>query len=378
MTDMVILAAPIRTMVPIIKVVGDFCNLRCRYCFYNTKDQLTPCVMSDELLEKFIVEYMELFSGQLRFIWHGGEPLLAGLSFFQRVIDLQEKNLGEGYVIRNDIQTNATLIDDQWASFFKTYDFRVGVSLDGSKESHDRFRNNYGGRGSFDLVMSGVETLRRHGVPHGFLQTLTRANLTRSREDFNFFVNILGTRSWGINHYLDLEKVNEAMVSQNITNKELAEFLKEYIDLWLTQDDPNLRIREIDNFLSGVQGKKATSCSFSGSCTTYFCLEYDGRIYPCDRLSGREELLFGDLSRQSLLEILNGPARLKYAREVNSPHPDCSICEWQMACRNGCPHHRIGGTGGKYYYCEARKRIFAYLKTKVEEYKASKQTIERR
>lgn len=371
MIKSVILTSPLKVMIPIIKVVGDFCNLRCRYCFYNTTDQLTPHVMSNELLEKFLSQYMELFTGHLIFIWHGGEPLLAGLPFFQKVIDLQRKNLKDGQAIQNTIQINATLVDDEWAEFFRIHGFRVGVSLDGDKESHDHFRTNNAGKGSFDQVMAGIEVLRQHGIQPGIIQTLTRDNITRTKEDFDFFASILGTQGWGINTYLDVKGINSAMLDQSITDEELTKFLKTYIDLWLAEDDPNLRVREIENFISGVFGKRAPNCTFNGSCTGFFCLEYDGRVYPCDRLSNRPELLLGNLAQQSLLEVLNGPTRLKYAEDVNSLHPDCAICEWQKACHNGCTMHRVGGIRGKYYYCETRKEIFAYLKEKVETQKHS-------
>jgi len=371
MRGTVILTSPLKVMVPIIKVVGDFCNLRCQYCFYNTKDQATPHVMSNELLEKFLSQYMELFSGHLIFIWHGGEPLLAGFHFFEKIIDLQAKYIRDGQTILNTIQTNATLVDDEWASFLKAHDFRVGVSLDGCKESHDRFRKNYGGKGSFDSVMNGIEVLRQHGVEPGIIQTLTHDNVGRAQEDFHFFANILSVKGWGVNTYLDVKRINEAMLTQTISNEELTQFLKTYIDLWLEQDDATLRIREIENFISGVFGKRAPNCTFNGSCTGFFCLEYDGRVYPCDRLSNRPELLLGNLSEQSLLDILNSPTRLKYAEDVNSLHPDCAVCEWQRACHNGCTMHRVGGIRGKYYFCETRKAIFAYLKEKIEERKES-------
>lgn len=368
MTGLVILTSPLRVMVPIIKVVGDFCNLRCRYCFYNTRDQLTRNVMSNELLEKFLAEYMGLFSGRLFFIWHGGEPLLAGLPFFERVIELQTKHLKEGQKVKNAIQTNATLIDDKWAEFFKTHDFKVGVSLDGDKKSHDHFRLNHGGGGSFDRVVRGIEILRRHGVEPGIIQTLTHDNIVHAREDFNFFANILGAKRWGVNDFFDVNAINQAMLGQSITDEELTAFLMAYIDMWLTQDNGELQIREIENFMAGVLGKRASSCTFNGACTGYFCLEYDGKVYPCDRLSNRSELLFGNLSRQSLLEILNGPTRLKYAGDVNSLHPDCAACEWQKACHNGCTANRVGGTRGKYYFCETRKAIFGYLRNKLHEH----------
>ena len=372
MAGSVILTSPLKTMVPIIKVAGDFCNLRCRYCFYNATDQLTPHIMSDELLEKFLIQYMELFTGHLFFIWHGGEPLLAGLSFFERVIELQTKYLKEGQKIKNAIQTNATLIDDKWAEFFKLHNFKVGVSLDGSKESHDHFRVNHGDGGSFDHVVRGIKILRRHGIEPGIIQTLTHDNTIRVREDFNFFANILGTKHWGVNDFFDMNAINKAMTDQSITNEELIVFLRNYIDMWLTQDNEELKIREIENFVAGVLGKRASSCTFNGACTGYFCLEYDGRVYPCDRLSNRKELLFGNLSSQSLLEIINGSAWLRYAESVNTLHTDCASCKWQRACHNGCTANRIGGINGKYYFCETRKAIFAYLDDKLNEHRQQK------
>ena len=369
MPGLIALTSPFKVMVPIIKVVGDFCNLKCRYCFYNTRDQLTRTVMSEELLEKFLGEYLELFSGHLLFIWHGGEPLLAGLPFFQRVLGLQGKYLKEGQTIRNAIQTNATLIDDKWAEFFRTHGFKVGVSLDGDKESHDHFRLNHGGDGSFDHVMRGIKVLRRHGIEPGIIQTLARDNTVHAREDFNFFANILGVKRWGVNDFFDVNAVNQAMLSQSITNEDLTNFLKTYIDMWLAQDDGALQIREIENFLAGILGKRASSCTFNGECTRYFCLGHDGKVYPCDRLLNRSELLFDDLASQSLLGVLNSPARLKYTEDVNALHPDCASCEWQRACHNGCTANRVGGVRGKYYFCETRKMTFRYLKDKLEEYK---------
>ena len=373
MTKLVVLTSPLKVMVPIIKIVGDFCNLRCRYCFYNTRDQTTRNVMSKELLEKFLVEYMRIFSGHLFFIWHGGEPLLAGLPFFERILELQKRYLKDGQKIKNAVQTNATLVDNKWAEFFKTHDFKVGVSLDGGKESHDHFRLNYGDGGSFDRVVQGVEILRSYGIEPGFIQTLTHDNTVRVQEDFNFFASVLGVKRWGVNDFFDTNSINQAMLGQSITNEDLTRFLKSYIDMWLVQDDGKIQIREVENFMAGVLGKRASSCTFNGACTGYFCLEHDGKVYPCDRLSNRSELLFGNLSSQSLIEIINGSARLRYAETVNTLHPDCASCEWQRACHNGCTAVRVGGIGGKYHFCETRKAVFGYLRDKLKDYKPEKE-----
>lgn len=366
MNNSVILTSPLKTVVPIIKVVGNFCNLRCSYCLYNTTNQLIPQCMEEKLLEQFLAQYLKLFSGHLLLIWHGGEPLLAGLRYFERIIELEAKYLKEGQTIRNAIQTNATLINDKWADFFKTHNFKVGVSLDGGRESHNHFRKNHSGRGSFKQVMRGVKILQRHGIQPGFIQTLTHDNATHVKEDFNFFANVLGVKRWGVNDFLDVNSVNQAMVDHSITNEELTAFLKSCIDLWLVQDDGRLRIREIDNFMSGVLGRQSPSCVFNGTCTSFFCIEHDGRVYPCDRFSGRDDLLLGNLVKTSLLDILNGSKRLTYAEVANKLHHDCAVCEWQAACHNGCTYHRVGGVSGKYFYCETRKAIFSYLKEKLQ------------
>ena len=322
--------------------------------------------MSYAVLERFISQYLNLFSGRLMFIWHGGEPLLAGRSFFNRVLELQDKYMRDGQEIRNTIQTNATLINEKWASFFKENGFGVGVSVDGARESHDRFRINRKGGGTLDSVMRGINILRDNGVKPGLIQTITSQNARRVGENLEFFVGALGVNAWGINAYLDVGGVNQAMLDQSLSNEELESLLVSCIDFWLEQDRSELRIREIENFMSGVLGRRAPNCTFNGSCTGFFCLDYDGKIYPCDRLSDRQDLVFGDLSHQDLADILNSPVRLRYAEQVNSLHPDCAKCRWQKACHNGCTMHRISGVDGKYYYCEARKRVFSYLEEKVE------------
>ncbi|MCF7906980.1 radical SAM protein [Patescibacteria group bacterium] len=348
---------------PIIKIVGDYCNLRCHYCFFHNNPQSMPRIMSDALLEKFLKEYMDAFNGKITFHWHGGEPLLAGVTFFQKIIDIQSEFLKKGQLIRNTVQTNGTLINDEWAEFFKTNDFGVGVSLDGFKESHNRFRKNSRGQGSFDRVIRGIKILQKHSIRSGIIQTFTHDNISNVKKDFNFLINKLGIKSVGLNPYLDLKKTNKLMPGQNVTNQDLINFFETYIDLWLTQNDQNLQIREIDNFICGVLKKKSRNCSFKGSCANFFCLEYDGRIYSsCERLSGNPNLLIGNLSRQPLLEILNNSKRLEIIEEMAFTHPDCQICEWKDSCNNGCTYHRIGGIRGKYYFCEGRKVIFSYLK----------------
>lgn len=364
----VILTSPLKIMVPIIKVVGNYCNLHCEYCFYNAREQSKKTIMSEQLLDKFIYEYLNLFSGKVNFIWHGGEPLLAGIPFFEGVMKLQKKYAKKDQIIRNSIQTNATLVNEEWANFFKVNNFKVGVSIDGNLKSHNEFRKNKRGEGSFENVINGIRILQKHTVRLGFIQTLTRANIANLDDDFKYFVETLGVRSWGINHYFEQDSGLD-IVKQRIDNKQLKEYLKRCIDLWLTQNDPNLRLREIDHFIAGVLGKNINSCSFNGTCTSYFCLSYDGKIYPCDRFSEQEKYLLGDLTWQALIEILNGNARLQYATDVNDIPTDCAKCNWLKGCNNGCAHHRLGNIKGKYVFCETRQDMFRYLHSIVDEFR---------
>lgn len=361
-----------RSMTPIIKVVGDFCNLRCNYCFYNTLDQNTPHVMEASLLEKFLGEHLDLFPGDAWFIWHGGEPTLAGLDFFRDVVRLQEKCRRPGQKIRNSIQTNAILINDDWASFFAENHFGVGVSIDGASASHDHHRRDAGGGASHSQVVRGVRKLQEHGINPAAIQTLTRSALPNLSEDFEFFASVLQLRRWGLNTYLDLEYLNRGMLDQSISPDELTAYLLNYIDRWLCSGIPTLDVREVENALAGALGVKTRNCTYNGTCTAFYSLEYDGRVFPCDRLSERPSLLLGDLSTENLRTILTGPQRREYVARVNRIHSDCAECRWRHVCHNGCTAHRVGGIDGKYYYCETRKAVFSRLHELVSCFKETR------
>ena len=232
---------------PIIKVVGENCNLRCSYCFYNGLDQKTANVMEQVILEDFLRQYFSIFSGNLRFIWHGGEPLLAGIPFYEEVLRLQWKYSKKGDSVENMIQTNGTLLDDDWAEFLSKNHFRVGVSIDGTANSHNRFRRDVSGNGTFDRVVLGIETLKKHNVIPGVIQTMTRGNLSALQSDFNFFTRELGLNGWAVNLYASSSTQNTLMFEEGLTNDEVTALYKQLIEIWLDQDDENLYLREIDH-----------------------------------------------------------------------------------------------------------------------------------
>ncbi len=347
----------LRHRVPIIKAVGDNCNLRCSYCFYNGKDQKTAAKMSDDLLESFLSQYFALFSGELRFVWHGGEPLLAGIGFYERALELQQKFAKQGDIVENLIQTNATLITDEWADFFKRSDFRVGISLDGTKQRHDSQRLNAGGGGSFDRVMSGLAILRKHGITPGVIQTVLRSGVGTLSDDFHFFVKELRINGWALNLFMDGSSRSSELVGEGLRDEDVANIYATLIDEWLKASDSKLCVREIENIVAGALHRRATNCSFNGTCANYFCLDAQGRVWPCDRFSSDEKFMLGDINKTSLLDVIEGELSAKHAIRATQLANDCVDCRWCSACNNGCTAMR-SETDNKYVYCAARQKAF--------------------
>lgn len=341
---------------PIIKVVGDACNLRCEYCFYSGLEQQTIKVMSSDLLRDFTEQYLSAFCGSLRFVWHGGEPLLAGIAFFEKALEFQRRYAKPGDIIENLIQTNGTLITDAWASFFKDNHFRVGVSLDGDRVSHNKFRKDCSGRGSFDRVVNGIGILKDYGIIPGIIQTLTKDNLGRLSEAFDFFVSI-GIRGWAVNFFDSTSCLNPEMKSQGLTDVDVVAAYGLIVGWWLHENRRDISIREIENVMAGVVGRRAKNCSFNGTCANYFCLDNDGAIYPCDRLSGDASLSFGDLTTTSLEGVLFGQAASTHAEKSYQLSSDCVGCRWRLMCNNGCTAMR-NQDSGKYSFCESRLHAF--------------------
>lgn len=348
-------------LTPIIKVAGNYCNNQCSYCFYRNLNQTSRKRMSFELLESFIRQHTELVFGNLLFIWHGGEPLLAGLDFFHEIIRLQKLLIPEDRKVRNSIQTNGTLVTEEWAAFFRENDFKVGVSLDGDEKSHNRFRITHAGHGTFDKTLRGINILRKHDIRVSVIQTVTEANACRAEENFEFFIKNAGLTSFSVNPFFDSSDSNQYMVGQSLSNDRLTQVMKKYIDLWIKRNDSALRIREVDNYLAGLHNKRAGTCSFSGACHMFYTVDYDGSVYPCDRLSGDSRFCFGTLANQTLQEMLHEKKWQDFRRETRELPVGCISCQWKNSCNNGCTAHRIGNVNGKYFFCESRKEVFTYL-----------------
>ena len=259
---------PMSKVAPVLRPVGEKCNLKCMYCYYNNSDQKynKHTIMSTEILESFIKQYLSIYDGKIEFMWHGGEPLLAGKEFYFKALEFQEKYKTSSHKIENNIQTNGTLIDKEWASFFRKNNFYVGISLDGIEECHNMYRKNTNGEGTYANVIKAIDTLREFNLEPGILQTVTRSSLPYTRQNFLFFVDSLGIKKWGVNIYNDINNTNPLLHNEVITNEDYFQLYKDIYLLCKNRDDIELEIREIQTAVYAVLGRFTGMCSSSGIC----------------------------------------------------------------------------------------------------------------
>lgn len=345
-------------IVPIIKTVGVACNLKCRYCWFNPLDQSKVKLMPIGLLEKLIRDYSEADdSGSYQFIWHGGEPLMAGLTFYRKALDFQARYTS-GAKIKNVIQTNGTMLTPKWVRFFKEHAFKVGVSLDGPEDLHDAHRVTPRGDGSHRRIMENLVRARQEGLKFSVIATINKANVSAPDEIFQFFID-QGITSFGFNMVYE-RGTNGKPRSFSITNEEYAAFQCRIFDLWLARNDRKIRVRHIDSIVQGLLGLPVRSCIYAGTCERFLNINSNGDVYPCERLTEAPRL--GNLYEASLQRILEAKAYSDHSTATRQLPLDCQTCRFLGVCRNGCTHHRVGG---KLYFCEGRKAVFRYIESAI-------------
>lgn len=345
-------------VIPIIKTVGVACNLKCSYCWFNPLDQSTVRRMPEALLERLIQGLVQVNStGRFQFIWHGGEPLLAGRPFFESALQLQERHITSGEV-KNVIQTNGTLLDEKWVDFFLNNDFKVGISLDGPARHHDYYRKTIRGGGSHASVLENLKNARKAGLKISVIATINQNNVDHPDELFDFFVD---NKIFSIGFNMVLEHDEHGNVQPfSVSQRQYADFQKRIFDRWLALDNSKFRIRHVDNALAGLLGMPVKSCIYAGTCKKFINVNSNGDVYPCERLTTAPRL--GDLNTSSLQEILQGEAYAEHSCSSSQLPDSCKRCSFLTACYNGCTHHRVGG---KLAFCEARKEVFRHIEKQL-------------
>jgi uncharacterized protein len=379
--------APARTVRPgvhvMAKPVGPICNLDCKYCFYLEKERLYPgapdWAMSGEVLEAFIRQYIEVNDAPVvSFTWQGGEPTLLGVEYFQRVAALQAK-YANGKTIQNAFQTNAVLIDDEWARFFKEQDVLVGVSIDGPREIHDAYRVDKGGQPTFDKVMRGLDVLARHEVSFNTLTTVHRVSGDHPLDVYRFlkahgsgymqFIPIVERTTPSARDGLTLVSPDfdgrASVTSWSVEPRQFGEFLCAIFDEWVRRDVGEYFVQLFDVCLEMWAGLEASLCVFRRTCGGALALEHSGDLYSCDHYVYPENRL-GNIMDAPLDALARSAAQQAFGEAKDTALPQyCRDCDVRFACNGECPKHRFlttpDGEPGLNYLCAGYKRFFRHV-----------------
>jgi uncharacterized protein len=357
----------------IVKATGD-CNLRCRYCYYLAEnDRHSSKMMPFFLIEKLLEQSSQL-GENIELIWHGGEPLLRNVDIFREILRKQKAIQSRKSInFLNRIQTNATLIDEQWIDLFNKGNFSVGVSLDGPEWLHNQMRVYRSGVGSFQDTMKGIYLLKDADIDFSVLSVITKISLGHSKEIFDFFVDNEFRKldflpCLVMNPYLAQSDITET----NLERNDFARFMINIFDLWFNSDDPQINIRYLEQVLLGLLGGKQNLCKFNGKCYKYVTIEYDGTVTACDNFLGyNNQFVFGNLKEQSLSRILDGEKRQRFIELANTVSSVCEKCIYFPMCHGGCRRHNYATENGFYgrnFFCDDIRKIFYHVNSKLQKY----------
>lgn len=339
----------------IIKSVGDYCNIKCKGCFYFDKDQSNVTLMDQSTLEKIID--LSLENGNNHYIsWHGGEPLLAGIDFYEYAISLQKKHKNSKWI--NSIQTNGILLNKKWVEFLKTNNFGIGISINGNREFHDAVRLNQNGKGTYDYAIRGLNLLHRENINPGIICTVTKSMETFGKKIFHDLVKLGAT-------YISFNPMfNSNEDDLSISEKGFEKFISDIFDEWVSFKERKIKIREIYNILYSVNNIMPPSCSYGGNCSKWISINYDGNIYlSCERMIGNYDPINSMNKIKSFNEIYTSNSFLSFDNKIKILPEKCNNCNLKNYCHNGCTDHHVSSSldkeiGGEYLYCGARKIIY--------------------
>ncbi|HHY83673.1 MAG TPA: anaerobic sulfatase maturase [Clostridiales bacterium] len=347
----------------LIKPTSADCNLRCAYCFYLKKKELYKESkihrMSDEVLEIMISNYLSTNQPVYTFGWQGGEPTLMGLEFFEKVTALQEK-YGKGKTISNSLQTNGTLLNDDFACHLARYNFLVGISIDGPAEVHDRFRTRADLSSSHGEVMRGLDCLKRNHVEFNVLTLVNQANAGRGRDIYRYLCDLK------VNYHQYIPCVEfdweGRPMPYAITGKQWGQFLCDVFDEWIKNDAYKVSIRLFDSILNHMIYGGYSVCHMAGNCCQYLVVEHNGDIYPCDFYVDEDKKL-GNLMTDSWMDIQNSDKYHAFGRQKAEWHADCYKCEYLTYCSADCLKHRMYSgyaADNISWLCEGWKTFFSH------------------
>lgn len=381
-----------------VKPVGAACNLRCEYCYYLGRDtNPTPNpsptgagnrvgVMTDEVLESYIRQVINIHGrrAEIEFAWHGGEPTLCGIPFFERAMLLQQK-YGAGRCILNTLQTNGTLLTDDWCHFFRDHHFRIGISIDGPEHLHNIYRKDSRGEGTFARTMHGIELLQKHGVAFNTLTTVNAANACHPAEVYDFlrrysdFMQFLPV----VECQPDANAGNVAqppgiyshragrLATYSVSAEAYGRFLCAITDLWLQKDVGRKFVQTIEAAIGNLTRRPAGLCVHEAVCGHCAVVEKNGDLYRCDRYVFPEYRI-GNILDASLYDMMQ-TNRAFGEYKLDSLPSRCLHCDVADLCFGGCPKDRLiermtlNGIERRNYLCDGYRQFFQYIRRKYPE-----------
>ena len=358
----------------LIKPASSSCNLRCKYCFYHdeAENRTTPNygMMKPELLEQLVKKSLEYADHTCSFAFQGGEPTLAGLSFYQKLIGFEEKYNGKRLKIFNAIQTNGMLITEEWARFLADNHFLVGISLDGPKEIHDANRTDARDEGSFNRVMKAIDLLNKFKAAYNVL-LVVNARVARHADTVYNFYQKRGFQYLQFIPCLDPLNAAPGGNTYSLSAAKFAHFLKSFFDSWYRDilRGNRVSIRYFDDLAGIFMRRRPVTCGMAGECRCHLVVEADGSVYPCD-FYVLDEWRLGNIMDQDLQSIQNSPAGRKFVEMSRTADPKCLECKWADLCLGGCRRDRepfIGDRPGLNRYCEAYSEFFAYAEKRLRQ-----------
>lgn len=365
-----------------LKPAGAHCNLACKYCYYLEKNKLYPTaqrhLMSDEMLEQFTREYIEAQTmNQVLFTWHGGEPLLRSIDFYRKALSLQQKYAG-GRRIDNVIQTNGTLLTDEWCEFFAQNHWLVGISIDGPQPDHDHYRLTAAGKPSWKKVMQGIKLLKKHGVEWNAMAVVNADNANHPLEFYRFFkengcqflqftpiVERLTRHEDGRTLASLADKDEISLSEASVAPEQWGYFLCAIFDEWVRKDVGKIFVEIFDCTLANWMGVSPGICAYSKECGHAGVMEHNGDVYSCDHFVFPEYKL-GNIRDHSLIDMLYGEQQQEFSRLKHSSLPrQCKECDMEFACHGECPKNRFMkdkyGDSGLNYLCPGYYHYYQHV-----------------
>lgn len=367
LTDAMRIGGPVAFNI-MLKPAGSLCNLDCNYCYYLDKAEIyggREPKMTLDMLEQVVREYIAANDvPEVTFNWHGGEPLVLGIDFYKKALEFEEKYAG-GKIIHNTIQTNGTLLSREWTNLFRKHNFLVGISIDGPKDIHDRYRKDKGRNPTFDKVIRGIGLLYSGGVEFNTMSTVNKASEGRGLEVYQFlksigsrymqFMPVLEHVKYPVDgngkavkgsrpFIVDPHEPGAQIAPWSVSDIGFGKFMCDIFDFWVRNDVGRYYVNQFDAALANWYGVSPGTCVYAETCGGNSVIEHNGDLYPCDHFVYPKYLL-GNITEKTISEMMASDLQVKFGIDKRNSLPSkCRRCEWLFACHGECPKHRFNST----------------------------------